>query len=175
LAQSYLEELTRHAGPEKRITDKLPGNFLGIGLIKKLFPNARIICCQRNAMDVCTSIFFNYFEFGNEYSFDLEELGRHYLESRRLMKHWHDVFPSQIFTVQYESLVTNQETITRQLIGYLGLEWDDRCLDFHESRRAVNSFSSRQVRERIYTRSVDRWKLYEEQLAPLAAVLDEPH
>ena len=175
LAQTYLDELTRHCGPEKRITDKLPGNFLGIGLIKKLFPNARIISCQRNAMDVCTSNFFNYFEFGNEYSFDLEELGRHYLDSRRLMKHWHDVFPSQIFTVQYESLVTNQETITRQLIGYLGLEWDDRCLDFHESTRAVNSFSSRQVRERIYTRSVDRWKLYEEQLAPLAAVLDEQY
>lgn len=170
-ARSYLNELSVGSSEESRITDKLPGNFLRIGLIKTLFPRARIIDCRRNAMDVCTSNFLHYFAFGNEYSFDLEELGRYYMDYRRLMKHWEQLFPSRIFTLQYEELVMNQEAVSRQLIEYLGLEWDERCLDFHESERAVNTFSSQQVRKRIYTQSVNRWKHYEHQLAPLAAIL----
>lgn len=171
-SRQYLQELAGLSREATRITDKLPGNFVRIGLIGTCFPRAKIIHCQRDAMDTCTSNFLNYFAFGNEYSFDLRELGRYYLDYERLMRHWQEVFSSRILTVQYEDLVMNQEDISRRLIGHIGLEWDDRCLEFHRSERAVNTFSSRQVREPVYTRSINRWKQYERQLAPLAAILN---
>ncbi len=170
-SKKYLEELRNYSHDAKRITDKMPVNFTRIGLIKTLFPKARIIHCQRNALDTCTSNFLNYFAVGNEYSFDLSELGQYYLDYERLMAHWGSLFPSEILGVQYEELVMNQEKISRQLIEYIRLEWDDRCLDFHKNKRAVNTFSSMQVRQPIYTHSMNRWKHYEKQLAPLIAIL----
>jgi len=170
-SKKYLEELRKYSHDAKRITDKMPVNFTRIGLIKTLFPKARIIHCQRNALDTCTSNFLNYFAVGNEYSFDLSELGQYYLDYERLMAHWGSLFPSEILGVQYEELVMNQEKISRQLIEYIRLEWDDRCLDFHKNKRAVNTFSSMQVRQPIYTHSMNRWKHYEKQLAPLIAIL----
>lgn len=171
-AKQYLDQLEESSADTKRVTDKLPNNYLRIGLIKTLFPRARIIHCQRNAMDTCTSNFLNYFSFGNGYSFDLKELGRHYLDYERLMRHWQSVFSSEILTVKYEELVVNQEKVSRQLIEYIGLEWDDRCLDFHKSKRFVNTFSSSQVRKPVYTQSINRWKHYEQQLAPLSEILN---
>ncbi len=170
-SKKHLEKLENYSHDAKRTTDKMPGNFIRIGLIKTLFPKARIIHCQRNALDTCTSNFLNYFVVGHEYSFDLNELGRYYLDYERLMAHWGSLFPSEIFGVQYEELVTNQEKISRQLIEYIGLEWDDRCLDFHKNKRAVRTSSSVQVRRPIYTHSINRWKHYEEHLAPLIAIL----
>jgi len=170
-SKKYLKELRNHSLDAKRITDKMPVNFARIGLIKTLFPSARTIHCQRNALDTCTSNFMNYFAVGNEYSFDLSELGHYYLDYERLMAHWNSLFPSEILGVQYEELVMNQEKVSRQLIEYIGLEWDDRCLDFHKTERAVNTFSSMQVRQPIYTHSINRWKHYEKHLAPLIAIL----
>lgn len=170
-SKRYLEELRNYSQDAKRITDKMPGNFSKIGLIKTLFPKARIIHCQRNALDTCTSNFLNYFAVGNEYSFDLGELGQYYLDYERLMAHWDSLFSSDILGVQYEELVMDQEAISRQLIAYLGVEWDDRCLDFHKNKRAVHKLSSMQVRQPIYTRSMNRWKHYEKHLAPLIAIL----
>ena len=170
-ANQYLQRLERFASDALRITDKLPGNFFRVGLIKTLFPGARIIHCQRNAMDTCISNFLNYFSFGNEYAFDLEELGRYYLEYERLMAHWQQVVPTGMLTVRYEELVMGQEEVSRQIIDFLGLEWDERCLDFHKNTRAVNSFSSRQVRRPVYREAMDRWKQYETQLAPLSAII----
>lgn len=170
-ANSYLEELGNYSHDAKRITDKMPGNFIRIGLIKTLFPKARIIHCQRNALDTCTSNFLNYFAIGNEYSFDLNELGQYYLDYERLMVHWTKLFPIDILAVQYEELVMNQEKISRQIIGHIGLEWDNRCLEFHLNKRAVNTFSSMQVRLPVYTHSINRWKQFEEHLAPLMAIL----
>ncbi|MFT5132887.1 MAG: tetratricopeptide (TPR) repeat protein [Gammaproteobacteria bacterium] len=167
----YLSETKQFSEDETRITDKNPGNFHRIGLIKTLFPGARIIHCQRNPLDTCTSIFFNYFVLGNEYSFDLDELGKYYLDYERLMTHWGNLFATDILAVQYEDLVSNQEKISRQLVEYLDLEWDDRCLDFHLNKRAVRTASSVQVRKPMYTHSVNRWKHYEKQLAPLLASL----
>jgi tetratricopeptide (TPR) repeat protein len=171
-ARQYLGELEKRSREAKRVTDKLPSNFRRVGLIKTIFPNARIIHCQRNAMDTCTSNFLNYFAYGNEYSFNLDELGRYYLDYQRLMNHWDELFSAEILSVQYEELVTDQEQVSRRMIEYIGLQWDDRCLEFHKNERAVNRFSSRQVRSPVYTRSVERWRRYEQQLAPLAATLN---
>lgn len=167
----YLHEIRKYSEDATRITDKYPGNFHRIGLIKRLFPKARIIHCQRNALDTCISIYFNYFAKGNLYAFDLNELGQYYLDYERLMLHWRSLFPADILTVQYEELVGDQEKFSRQLIAHVGLQWDQRCLDFHLNKRAVRTASSVQVRRPIYTSSINRWKHYEKQLAPLKAIL----
>ena len=171
-ATRYLSELREYSPSAIRITDKMPSNFLRIGLIKTLFPKARIIHCIRNALDTCTSIFLNYLVKGHDYSFDLEELGQYYLDYERLMRHWRGVLADEIFEVQYEELVTDQEPISRQLIEHVGLEWDNTCLDFHENKRAVKTASNLQVRRPIYNNSIDRWRRYEKQLAPLVAMLE---
>ena len=168
----YLRELSEYSPSAIRITDKMPSNFLRIGLIKTLFPKAHIIHCKRNALDTCTSIFLNYLVKGHDYSFDLEELGQYYLDYERLMRHWRGVVADEIFEVQYEELVTDQEPVSRQLIEHVGLEWDDTCLDFHENKRVVKTASNLQVRKPIYKNSINRWRRYEKQLAPLVAMLE---
>jgi len=170
-SEKYLKELDGYSQNAKRITDKLPGNYFRIGLIKALFPKARIIHCKRNALDTCTSIFSLYFPQGHNYSFDLTELGRHYIDYERLMAHWRSLFPDEIFDVQYEELVMNQETVSRQLIEHLGLEWDEKCLEFDKNKRAVRTASNLQVRKPIYKSSINRWKRYEKQLGPLLEIL----
>jgi hypothetical protein len=173
-SERYLAELRELAPTAKRVTDKMPGNFVQIGLIKTLFPNCRIIHCKRNALDTCLSNYFNYFAAGNQYSFDLEELGRHYRDYERIMAHWSAMFQHGMLEVQYEELVADQETVVRGVIEYLGLDWDDRCLKHYENRRAVHNLSSRQVRRPVYASSVDRWKNYERHLQPLIRTLSAP-
>ena len=170
----YLQELELHCLTAERIVDKLPGNFLRIGLIKTLFPNARIIDCQRNPLDNCVSLFFHFFP-NQTHAFELTELGQYYLDYQRLMSHWHKLFPGEIFTVQYEDLVLNQEKVSRQLIDYLGLNWDEKCLDFQNNERVVLTSSSSQVRRPIYNNSIDRWRRYEKHLQPLIEVLQQTH
>ena len=170
----YLQELALHSSTAKRITDKMPGNFFRVGLIKALFPDARIIHCQRNPLDSCISIFLNYFS-DLKWSFELTELGHYYLDYQRLMSHWQNLFPGQIFDVQYEDLVMDQERVSKQLIDYLGLEWDDKCLDFHNNERDVRTHSNIQVRQPMYKTSINRWKPYEKHLQPLIEVLQQAH
>jgi tetratricopeptide (TPR) repeat protein len=171
LSAQHLNEICKYSQDATRITDKLPDNFLRIGLIKTLFPKARIIHCQRNAMDTCSSIFLNYFDKGNEYSFDLTELGQYYLDYVRLMAHWRSLFAVEIFELQYEEIVMDQEKVSRQLVAYLGLEWDKKCLGFYKNKRAVRTTSNFQVRKPIYTKSINRWKQYEKHLGPLMETL----
>jgi len=170
----YLQELALHCTTAKRITDKLPGNFLEIGLIKTLFPDARIIHCQRNPLDTCISLFFHYFQ-NHKHSFELTELGQYYLDYQRIMAHWQNLFPGEILNVQYEELVMDQERVSKQLIDYLGLEWDEKCLDFHTNERTVMTPSNIQVRQPIYKNSMNRWKPYEKHLQPLIEVLQQEH
>ena len=151
--------------------DKMPNNFIRIGLIKTLFPKARIIHCQRNAMDTCASNFLNYFVKGDKYSFDLTEIGQYYLDYERMMAHWHNLFSSEIFDVKYEELVINQEKVSQQLIEYIGLEWDKKCLEFHKNKRAVRTASNSQVRQPMYKNSINRWKQYEKHLDPLLKII----
>jgi len=170
----YLQELVLHSSTALRITDKMTENFLRIGFIKTLFPKARIIHCQRNPLDNCVSLFFHYFT-GLKCSFELTELGQYYLDYQRLMSHWERLFPGEIFTVQYEDLVVDQEKVSKQLIDYLGLEWDEKCLDFHNNERVVMTFSNIQVRQPMNKNSIDRWKPYEKHLQPLIEVLQQAH
>ena len=171
----YLQELRFRSPSAERIVDKLPGNFVRIGLIKTLFPHARIVHCRRKPLDNCVSLFFHYFQ-ALSCSFDLTELGRYYLDYQRLVAHWQDLFPGEIFEVQYEDLVADPERVTRNLIDYLDLAWDQRCLEFYENKRTVMSPSNIQVRQPIFTTSIDRWKPYKEHLEPLIEVLQPaPH
>ena len=172
ILRAICRNLALHCPTAARITDKFPHNFLEIGLIKTLFPDARIIHCQRNPLDNCTSIFFHCFTTFKA-SFELTELGQYYLQYQRLMSHWHKLFPGEIFTVQYEDLVLDQERVSKQLIEYIGLEWDENCLDFQHNERNVSSPSNMQVRQPMYKSSIDRWKLYEKQLQPLIEVLQQ--
>ena len=169
-AARYLQELTSHSPTAARITDKEPGNFFRIGLIRTLFPEARIVHCRRDPLDNCLSVFFHCFT-AFQGSFDLAELGQFYGDYQRLMSHWNELFPGEILTVQYEELVANQEGLSRQMIDHLGLDWDASCLDFHQNERNVMTPSNIQVRRPMYSDSVGRWRRYERHLQPLKDAL----
>ena len=173
-AARYLKELALHCPAAKRITEHLAGSFFEIGLIKTLFPKARIIHCQRNPLDTCISLFFHYF-MALKCSFELTELGQYYLQYQRLMSHWQNLFPGEILNVQYEELVMDQERVSKQLIDYLDLEWDEKCLDFHTNERPVMTPSNIQVRQPMYKNSMNRWKHYEKHLQPLIEALQQAH
>jgi len=168
----YITKTRSYSETALRITDKMPSNFLRIGLIKTLFPNAYIIHCKRNPFDTCSSIYTTYFAEGNQHTYDLEELAKYYLDYEKLMVHWKEVFGSQILDVQYEELVRNQEVISKQLIEYLGLEWDNQCITFYKNERTVKTASNLQVRKPIYSNSINRWEKYEKQLEPLRKILN---
>lgn len=170
--QVYLERLRRDAGEETlRVTDKMPGNFLYLGLIGLLFPRARVIHVRRHPIDNCLSIFFQSFNDAHGYAFDLRELGLYYRDYERLMAHWRRVLPNPLLEFPYEDLVADQEAASRRLIGFCGLPWDDACLHFHETERAVHTASHWQVRQPIYRSSVERWRRYDEFLGPLKEAL----
>ncbi|MGH6954442.1 MAG: tetratricopeptide repeat protein [Alphaproteobacteria bacterium] len=167
LAAHYLEPLRAHSADALRITDKLPVNFLRVGLIAALLPRARIVHTRRDPLDTCLSCYFQNFARGLHFSYDLASLGFYYREYERVMAHWRDVLPGRMFEVRYEDLVANQEERSRQIIAHCGLEWDPRCLAFHEHERAVRTSSFWQVRQRLYASSVGRWRHYERHLGPL--------
>jgi len=169
-AQVYLEELSRHDPSAARITDKFPRNYAAIGLIRTLFPKARIVHCKRDALDNCVSLYCYCFPLMAG-TFELTELAEFYLGYERLMAHWEELFGDDIFTVRYEDLVTNQEQVSRQLIEFVGLDWDESCLDFQNNERNVSTPSNMQVRKPMYTSSVNRWKHYEAHLHPLIDTL----
>ena len=173
LAGQYLEQLNAYATDAPHITDKMPGNYQRIGLIKTLFPNAKIIHCRRHPLDVCVSIFTIYFVQTHNYAYDLRELGLFYRQYARLMDHWRDLFGDALFEVRYEELTRNQETVSRALIDYLGLDWDPACLEFYNNKRPVQTASNLQVTRPMYGSSVDKWKLYEKHLAPLKEALGD--
>ena len=168
----YLAILKNYSGDAKRITDKMPGNFLHLGFIAFLFPNTRIIHCQRDPYDNCLSIYFQNFDRPHDYSYDLSDIGHRYRYYQGLMQHWHDVLPIPVLDIKYEKLVEDQEKESRRIIEYLGLEWDDSCLSFQKKRRTVLTASTWQVRQPIYKTSVKRWKNYEKYLGPLFEALD---
>ena len=158
-AESHLHALQTLGEAAIRVIDKLPHNFRNIGLIAQLFPAARIIHCTRHPLDTCLSCYFAQFgTAAHGYACDLETVGKYYLQYRRLMEHWHSIFPERILTVSYRQLVLDQEKTTHRLTEFYGLDWDDRCLDFHNTDRFVFTLSYDQVRQPMYTGSLDRWK-----------------
>jgi hypothetical protein len=171
VADHYLAALRERGLKADRVVDKMPLNFLRVGLIATLLPNARIIHTRRDPMDTCVSCYFQHFARGFHFSYDLANLGRYYREYERLMAHWHTVLPGRILDVQYETLIADQEAGIRKIIEFCGLEWDARCLAFHETDRQVRTASFWQVRQPLYASSVGRWRHYEKHLGPLKAAL----
>jgi tetratricopeptide (TPR) repeat protein len=168
LAQSYLSQLPKVPDEKVRIVDKLPGNFLRIGLIRLMFPNARIIHTMRDPIDTCLSCYSKLFNTGLPFTYDLAELGRYYRGYSELMAHWRSVLPpGAMLEVSYEDVVDDLESQARRLIDYCGLPWDPSCVDFHRSSRPVRTASAVQVRQPLFRGSVQRWRHYEASLAPL--------
>jgi len=173
VANDYREALVEGAGGAGRITDKLLTNFFFLGLINLLFPNAKVIHTVRDPVDTCLSTFTKLFKDDMPHSYDLAELGRYYGKYRQLMDHWQAVLPEGFMTtVRYEDVVADTEKEARRLIAFLGLDWDDRCVDFYKSDRPVKTASLAQVRRPIYKSSVERWRKYGVGLRPLLDALD---
>jgi hypothetical protein len=170
LAVKYLEKLDTVSAASPRVTDKLPFNFLHIGLIALLFPKAAVIHCRRDPVDNALSCFFTGFADQIQFANDLTTIGNYYLDYARLMRHWHAVLPGRIFDLQYEEVVADTERVVRALVAHCGLEWEDACLAFHRTERGVRTPSRWQVRQPMYGSSVARWKRYEKHLEPLLEV-----
>ena len=172
LRNSYLELLAQRDPRAARITDKLPTNFMAIGLIHAGLPDARIIHLERNPLDTCLSIYFQHFEAANTHVNDLSDLAHYYGLYRRLMRHWRATLPHEsLLDVPYEALVADPERWTRAMLEFIGLPWDARCLDFNHTERSVVTASKWQVRQGMSTASIERWRRYERFVAPLLPLL----
>ena len=153
--------------------DKLPNNFIYIGLILLAMPNAKIVNTMRHPIDNCFGCFKQLWAEGQHFSYDLNDLGRYYRDYQRLMAHWQKVFPGKVYSVQYENVVDDLEGNVEKLLAYCGLPLEQACLRFHETERAVNTASSEQVRQPIYKSAVAYWKHFEAHLGPLKAALGD--
>ena len=174
-ADMYLEHInslvTDHG---LRVTDKMPQNFLHIGLISLMFPSASIIHCRRHPLDTCLSCYFqNFFAPGLNFSYDLWNLGHYFRLYEQLMQHWKSVLPGQILDLDYESLVYHPPEHITRLLDFCGLEFHESCLRFYNSQRDVKTASYDQVRQPMYTSSAGAWKRYEHYLQPLKQALGE--
>jgi tetratricopeptide (TPR) repeat protein len=172
LGRRYVERIRTKSPRAIRITDKMLSNFAYVGLIHLALPNARIIHACRDPVDACLSSFSLLFGSDQPYTYDLAELGRYYRAYERLMRHWQRVLPEGVMLdVRYEDVVADLEGQARRLIAHCGLEWEDRCMEFHQTQRPVQTASVTQVRQPIYKNSVGRWRPYRHQLRPLLDAL----
>jgi tetratricopeptide (TPR) repeat protein len=173
IADAYITHLRSFSSTARHVSDKMPHNFLSLGLIHLTFPLARIIHCRRNPADTCLSIYFKKFiAKTHPYSCDLGDLAFYYSQYERLMQHWREVLPPHAFyEVQYEDLVADNETVSRGIIDFCGLEWHEGCLEPHKNERIVRTPSNWQVRQPIYKTSVERWRNYEHFIGALAPVM----
>jgi len=172
LGRCYLERVGPLAQGRARLVDKMPANFVHAGLIRLMLPGARIIHCRRDPVDTCLSCYTKLFSEEQAFAYDLAELGRFYRAYENLMAHWRAVLPAGCFLeVAYEDVVADLEVEARRLVAFCGLEWEARCLAFHENRRPVRTASAVQVRKPVYRASVGRWKPYARHLGPLLAAL----
>lgn len=173
LAEERLTWLQKLGGPAAvRVTDKLPHNFMMLGLINRLLPQARIIHCSRDPLDNLLSCYTTQLPLIHSYQFDFENLACAYSQYRRLMKHWKASLDSPIFDVAYESMVEDQEAMTRRLIEFIGVEWNDACLKFYESKRVTHTASVDQVRRPVYRSSVGRAERFGRRLDSLRAAIE---
>jgi tetratricopeptide (TPR) repeat protein len=170
-ATRYLNRLSRRSPGAIRITDKMPHNFERLGLIALMFPRARVIHCRRDPVDTCLSIFMQDFQQAHGYASDLKALGLYYAEYARLMDHWRQVLQLPLVDVAYERLIFDAPAKIREIIDFAGLKWDDACLNFQRTRRAVATSSHWQVRQPIYATSIKRWHNYRQFLTPLIDAL----
>jgi len=170
-AHAYLDALGARSGAAVKVVDKMPQNFLHLGLAALLFPKAVIVHCVRDPLDTCLSNFFQVFPAGIDFAYDLSDLGHYFRNYQRLMTHWGALLGSQLVTVSYEELVSDPEKVLKPLLQALGLEWNDACLSHQETVGRVDTLSLYQVRRPLNTGSTERWRNYEKHLAPLRAAL----
>lgn len=167
----YLSRVQSLSSKHRIFVDKMPSNFMHIGLISILFPEAKIIHCQRDPLDTCLSCFFTRFAIGHEYTTSLTNLGLYYRLYVDLMRHWQMASSIEVFDWKYENLVRDPERSIRSLAEYCQISWDDRILDSQPNSRPIETASSCQVREGIHDRSIHRWKDYDIHLTPLKFAL----
>jgi len=168
IGQSYVSQLPALEHGQLLTVNKLPNNFLYLGLIRLILPNARIIHTVRNPLDTSLSCYSTLFTAGQHFSYEMRELGRYYRGYSELMVHWRSLLPADaMLDVAYEDVVDDLEGQARRLIDYCGLRWDDRCLSFHKTRRPVHTASAVQVRQPLFRTSIDRWRRFESELGPL--------
>ena len=173
LSQTYLRGLdSKSPESSSRVVDKYPLNYVYMGLISILFPKAKIIHCQRQPLDVAISCYTVLFKLGNDFTNDLTHFGLYYKEYRRLMAHWSTVLPTTFFELPYEDLISKPEVVTKKLIAFCDLPWEDECLQFEKNERMVLTPSNWQVRQKLYDSSVGRWQKYEKHLLELKAFLE---
>jgi tetratricopeptide (TPR) repeat protein len=171
--KTYLEKTRLLDDKSARMTDKMPFNMMMIGLIKLVLPNARIIHCVRDARDTCWSIYKQNFTTGNyRFAYDLKTIGQFHIQYQALMQHWHDVMPGHIYDINYESLTHNPEDEIRKLLAACDLDWQENCLSFDKSESIVKTASAYQVRQPMYTSSVQLWEKYQPFIQPLLDELD---
>jgi tetratricopeptide (TPR) repeat protein len=172
IAKGYLETLDYRLGDEPMFIEKLPFNFLFLGLIARAWPDARIIHLRRNPMDSCFSMYKQVFTWAYKFSYSLGQLGEYYVAYDRLCNHWRDVLKDRLIEIDYESLVGDQEGQTRRLLDRLGLEFEQVCLDFDKNKAPSATASSVQVRGKVHSQSVNKWTRFAEQLQPLREHLE---
>ncbi len=173
IAKGYLDTVSYRLGDKPMFIDKLPFNFLFLGLIAKAWPNARIVHLGRNPMDSCFSMYKQVFTWAYKFSYSLDGLGQYFVAYDRLRRHWRDVLKDRLIEVEYESLVGDQENQTRILLDKLGLEFEQACLDFDKNEAPSATASSVQVREKVHNKSVNKWTRYAKQLQPLKEHLEK--
>lgn len=173
LGRNYVTSVEPLIGGAVHFVDKLPFNFLYLGLIHLALPNARIINLVRHPMAACYAIYKQLFRDAYPFSYDMEDLGRYYVAYHQLMAHWNTVLPGRIYNLAYEDVVADPESATRNLLQHCDLPWEEQCLRFYENKQASTTASASQVRQPIYSSSLDKWRRYESQLQPLAAILRE--
>jgi len=172
---TYVDGIEAYRHGAHRVTDKMPFNFLWIGLIHLMLPNATIVHVTRDPMDTCLSCYKQHFIKGALFYYDLTELGRYYhCCYQRIMAHWHAVLPGRVFDVRYEDIVSDPKSTIASLLNHCRLSWSDSCLRFHETERSVQTASAAQVRQPLYATSVKLWERYAGQLEPLQRALDRP-
>lgn len=173
LGGQYLQSLQGLYPGAGVVTDKRPDNFLYIGLIKQLLPDARIVHTVRNPLDNCLSVYFLHLDHGMSYALDLLDIGHYYRQYRRLMAHWRSLYGADILDFDYDEYVREPRPAVERLLGYCGLEWCDACLERDRVPGAVKTASVWQVRQPLYRASSGRWRNYARQLAPLRSCLGD--
>lgn len=164
IAEAYMSAIEHRLDDAPYFVEKLPENVLYLGFIAKAWPQARIVHLTRHPMDACFALFKqSYFRF----AYSLDDLAEYYLAYDRLSRHWRETLGSRMIEVAYEDIVTDQERQTRRLLDHLGLDFEEACLSFDTNQKPVATASAVQVREKVHTRSVGKWKNFEAQLAPL--------
>jgi len=173
MGEDYLARTRVHRKTDRPFfIDKMPHNFLHLGMIQLILPNAKIIDARRHPAGSAFSVFKQNFARGQSFSYDLEDIGIYYRDYVRMMAHFDSVLPGKIHRVLYETLVDDTETEIRRLLDYCGLPFEPQCLRFHENDRAVRTASSEQVRKPIFRDGIDHWRNYEPWLGPLKSILE---